>query len=125
MVVLDGWGVAPDGPGNAVSQGRDTGLRHALGELPARHDALDLGLRDAGLPPRANGELEVGHPNLGAGAIVKQDLARIDEAIADGSFFENEALKAACARALESGRLHAIAPSPTAASTPAGSTSRR
>ena len=57
------------------------------------------------------GNSEVGHLNLGAGAIVKQDLARIDEAIADGSFFENEALKAACARALasERGRLHAIA----------------
>jgi 2,3-bisphosphoglycerate-independent phosphoglycerate mutase len=52
----------------------------------------------------------VGHLNLGAGAVVKQDLMRIDEAIADGSFFENEALLAACARARDSkrGRLHAI-----------------
>ena len=47
------------------------------------------------------GNSEVGHLNLGAGAIVKQDLARIDDAIADGSFFENEALLAACARAPE------------------------
>ena len=46
--------------------------------------------------------------NLGAGAIVKQDLARIDDAVADGSFFENEALLAACKAARESprGRLH-------------------
>ena len=43
------------------------------------------------------GNSEVGHLNLGAGAVVKQDLLRIDEAIEDGSFFENEALKAACA----------------------------
>ena len=41
------------------------------------------------------GNSEVGHLNLGAGAVVKQDLARIDDAIADGSFFENPALRAA------------------------------
>ena len=44
------------------------------------------------------GNSEVGHLNLGAGAVVKQDLARIDDAVADGSLFENEALLAACAR---------------------------
>src|SRR3981081_1128219 len=50
------------------------------------------------------GNSEVGHLNLGAGAIVKQDLARIDGTIADGSFYENEALVAACGRARESPR---------------------
>ena len=45
------------------------------------------------------GNSEVGHLNLGAGAIVKQDLLRIDEAIEDGSFVENEVLRAACRRA--------------------------
>jgi 2,3-bisphosphoglycerate-independent phosphoglycerate mutase len=56
------------------------------------------------------GNSEVGHLNLGAGAVVKQDLARIDDAIADGSFFENEALLAACDRARRSprGRLHLL-----------------
>ena len=56
------------------------------------------------------GNSEVGHLNLGAGAIVKQDLARIDDAIADGSFFDNEALLAACEKARDSprGRLHLI-----------------
>ena len=39
------------------------------------------------------GNSEVGHLNLGAGSVVKQDLARIDDAIADGSFFENEVLR--------------------------------
>ena len=55
--------------------------------------------------------------NLGAGAIVKQDLARIDDAIADGSFFENEALRAACEAARRSprGRLHLLGLSPTGA----------
>ena len=50
------------------------------------------------------GNSEVGHLNLGAGAVVKQDLLRIDEAIEDGSFFENEALKAAC----QTERLHLL-----------------
>ena len=56
------------------------------------------------------GNSEVGHLNLGAGAVVKQDLARIDDAVADGSFFENEALRAACDRARRSprGRLHLL-----------------
>ena len=73
------------------------------------------------------GNSEVGHLNLGAGSVVPQDLARIDGAIADGSFFENEALVAACerARARRAGACTCSAWSPTAASTPAGSTSRR
>ena len=56
------------------------------------------------------GNSEVGHLNLGAGAVVKQDLTRIDDAIADGSFFENEPLRAACERARSSPgrRLHLL-----------------
>ena len=107
VIVLDGWGLAPDGPGNAVSQAA-TPIFDALWESYP-HTTLSTSGLDVGLPPGQMGNSEVGHLNLGAGAIVKQDLARIDEAIADGSFFENEALKAACAPALESGRLHAIA----------------
>ena len=65
---------------------------------------------DVGLPEGQMGNSEVGHLNLGAGAIVKQDLARIDTAVADGSFFENEALLSAVRRAADSpsGRLHLI-----------------
>ncbi len=54
------------------------------------------------------GNSEVGHLNLGAGTIVKQDLLRIDEAVADGSFFDDDALAAACAAGRESGRLHLL-----------------
>ncbi len=109
VVVLDGWGLAPDGPGNAVSQAETPTFDGLWERYP--HTTLSTSGRDVGLPPGQMGNSEVGHLNLGAGAIVKQDLARIDEAIADGSFFENEALKAVCARALasERGRLHAIA----------------
>jgi 2,3-bisphosphoglycerate-independent phosphoglycerate mutase len=50
------------------------------------------------------GNSEVGHMNLGAGAVVKQDLLRIDESIENGSFFENEQLRAAC----QTERLHLL-----------------
>ncbi len=74
------------------------------------HTELSAQGRDVGLPEGQMGNSEVGHLNLGAGAIVKQDLARIDDAIADGSFFDNEALLAACDRARRSprGRLHLL-----------------
>jgi 2,3-bisphosphoglycerate-independent phosphoglycerate mutase len=108
LVVLDGWGIAPDGPGNAVSQASTP----IFDELWAAysHTTLSTSGRAVGLPPGQMGNSEVGHLNLGAGAIVKQDLARIDDAIADGSFFENSALRNACGAARESrrGRLHAI-----------------
>ena len=109
VIVLDGWGLAEDGPGNAVSQAETPTFDGLWAGYP--HTTLSTSGRDVGLPPGQMGNSEVGHLNLGAGAIVKQDLARINEAIADGSFFENLALKAACARALDSsrGRLHAIA----------------
>jgi 2,3-bisphosphoglycerate-independent phosphoglycerate mutase len=106
LVVLDGWGLAPDGPGNAISQA-ETPVFDRLWQENA-HTTLRAWGGHVGLPEGQMGNSEVGHLNLGAGAVVKQDLARIDDSIADGSFFENEALVAACAAARESprGRLH-------------------
>jgi 2,3-bisphosphoglycerate-independent phosphoglycerate mutase len=108
LVVLDGWGLGPDGPGNAVAQAATPNFDELWAGYP--HTTLSTSGRDVGLPPGQMGNSEVGHLNLGAGAIVMQDLARIDDAIADGSFFENPALRDCCGRALESrrGRMHAI-----------------
>ena len=108
LVILDGWGLAPDGPGNAVSQAETPVFDELWAAYP--HTTLSTSGRDVGLPEGQMGNSEVGHLNLGAGAVVKQDLTRIDDSIADGSFFENAALRAACATARESrrGRLHAI-----------------
>jgi 2,3-bisphosphoglycerate-independent phosphoglycerate mutase len=74
------------------------------------HTRLSASGRDVGLPDGQMGNSEVGHMNLGAGAVVKQDLLRIDDAIADGSFFENDVLREICARARSGprGRLHLI-----------------
>jgi 2,3-bisphosphoglycerate-independent phosphoglycerate mutase len=106
LVVLDGWGLAPPGPGNAI----ELASTPVFDELWDRYPRTSLSAsgRDVGLPEGQMGNSEVGHLNLGAGSVVKQDLARIDDAIADGSFFENPVLKAACAAARESprGRLH-------------------
>jgi 2,3-bisphosphoglycerate-independent phosphoglycerate mutase len=108
LVVLDGWGLAPPGPGNAISLARTPVFDRLWEEFP--HTRLSAQGRDVGLPDGQMGNSEVGHLNLGAGAIVKQDLTRIDDAIADGSFFENEALLAACDRARRGprGRLHLL-----------------
>ncbi len=108
LVILDGWGLAPAGPGNAVSLAETPVFDDLWALYP--HTELSAQGPDVGLPVGQMGNSEVGHLNLGAGAIVKQDLARIDGAIADGSFYDNEALVAACARARESprGRLHLL-----------------
>jgi 2,3-bisphosphoglycerate-independent phosphoglycerate mutase len=107
LVVLDGWGIAPPGPGNAVSLA-DTPVFDALVERYPRTQ-LEASGEAVGLPPGQMGNSEVGHLNLGAGTAMKQDLARIDEAIASGDFFENEALRIACAAARDgTGRLHLI-----------------
>ena len=108
LVILDGWGLAPPGPGNAISQAATPVFDELWGRYP--RTTLTACGRAVGLPEGQMGNSEVGHLNLGAGAVVTQDLARIDDAIADGTFFENPALKAACAAAREGprGRLHLV-----------------
>jgi 2,3-bisphosphoglycerate-independent phosphoglycerate mutase len=106
LVVLDGWGLADPGPGNAVEQA-DTPVFDELWEKYP-HSTLTTWGPAVGLPEGQMGNSEVGHLNLGAGAIVPQDLKRIDDSIEDGSFFDNEALRAACAAGRESGRLHLL-----------------
>ena len=107
LVVLDGWGLAPAGPGNAISLASTPVFDSLWERYP--HTQLTASGEAVGLPAGQMGNSEVGHLNLGAGTVVKQDLARIDDAVADGSFFENAALKAACAAAREgNGRLHLI-----------------
>jgi 2,3-bisphosphoglycerate-independent phosphoglycerate mutase len=71
------------------------------------HTTLSASGGDVGLPDGQMGNSEVGHLNLGAGRVVVQSLTRIDGAVADGSFFTNEALAAACAAA-RGGRLHIL-----------------
>ncbi|CAA9498333.1 MAG: 2,3-bisphosphoglycerate-independent phosphoglycerate mutase [uncultured Solirubrobacteraceae bacterium] len=86
LVILDGWGLAPPGPGNAV----DLADTPVFDDLMARYPNTTLTAcgEAVGLPPGQMGNSEVGHLNLGAGAIVKQDLVRINES----DFADKEAL---------------------------------
>jgi 2,3-bisphosphoglycerate-independent phosphoglycerate mutase len=95
LVVLDGWGLAAPGPGNAVSLASTPVFDELWAGYP--HTTLTACGAAVGLPEGQMGNSEVGHLNLGAGAVVKQDLVRIDEAIADGSLARNEVLRAAFA----------------------------
>src|SRR5205085_10463765 len=88
VVVLDGWGLAPPGPGNAVELADTPVFDELWAGYP--HTTLTACGRAVGLPDGQMGNSEVGHLNLGAGAVVRQDLTRIDDAIADGSFAQNE-----------------------------------
>jgi len=91
LVVLDGWGLAPDGPGNAVALA-DTPVFDALWSGHP-HTTLTAKGESVGLPEGQMGNSEVGHLNLGAGSIVPQDLARIDAAVEDGTLAGNAVLR--------------------------------
>ncbi len=97
LIVMDGWGSAPSGPGNAVATAH-TPVFDSLWETHP-HGLLTAGGEAVGLPPGQMGNSEVGHLNIGAGRVVYQDLTRISRAVADGSFFENRVLLQACAKA--------------------------
>jgi 2,3-bisphosphoglycerate-independent phosphoglycerate mutase len=97
LVVLDGWGCAPPGPGNAVELARTPVFDRLWREFP--HATLRASGEAVGLPPGQMGNSEVGHLTIGSGRILFQDLQRVNVAISDGSFFENDALAAAFERA--------------------------
>ncbi len=101
LMVLDGWGCAPAGPGNAMSLASTPVFDRLLAEYP--HSTLEASGPAVGLPPGQMGNSEVGHLNIGAGRVVYQDLTRISKAIADGDFFANRVLKQACAKAVGRG----------------------
>jgi len=91
LIVLDGWGLAPDGPGNAVSLASTPVFDELWSSYP--HTQLTASGRAVGLPEGQMGNSEVGHMNLGAGAVVMQDLTRIDEAVASGDLSSNPVLR--------------------------------
>lgn len=87
LIILDGWGIAPPGPGNAVTQAYLPNFKRLMSSYP--HTKLQASGEAVGLPHQEKGNSETGHLNLGAGRIVYQDLPRINLSIADGSFFKN------------------------------------
>ncbi len=89
LLILDGWGFADPGPGNAITLASPKNFNELWFSYP--HALLAASGQAVGLPDGIFGNSEVGHINLGAGRVVFQDLLRLNNAIADGSFFQNEA----------------------------------
>jgi len=93
LIVLDGWGIAPPGPGNAIELADTPCFDELWSHYP--HTQLLACGRAVGLPEGQMGNSEVGHLNLGAGAVLRQDLARIDDAMRDGAMASNPLIRAA------------------------------
>src|SRR5688500_726664 len=107
LVILDGWGIAPPGPGNAVDLAETPVFDELLKTYPdTQLTACGLAV---GLPPGQMGNSEVGHLNLGAGRVVPQDLVRITLSIERGDFFRLEPFQALGERLRASGgTLHLV-----------------
>lgn len=96
LVILDGWGCAPPGPGNAVELADTPNFDRLWRTFP--HARLDASGEAVGLPDGQMGNSEVGHLTIGSGRVLYQDFVRVNKAIEDGSFFANPALTAAFER---------------------------
>jgi 2,3-bisphosphoglycerate-independent phosphoglycerate mutase len=90
LIILDGFGLNPDPVNNAVAVADTPNFDRYFATCPVT--SLEASGAGVGLPIGQMGNSEVGHQTIGSGTIVKQDLVRLDEAIEDGSFFQNEAL---------------------------------
>ena len=99
---MDGYGLAPAGPGNAIELDGSRNVKALAKKYPSA--TLGASGLSVGLPDGQMGNSEVGHLNMGAGRIVYQDLTRITKSIADGDFFENPALIKAMDNAKQSGK---------------------
>ncbi len=107
LIILDGYGIAEDTSVSAIDHARKPFLDELFASYP--HSTLEASAGAVGLPEGQMGNSEVGHMNLGAGRIVYQDITRIDLAIEDGSFFENETLKRAAGHVKSTGgNLHLL-----------------
>lgn len=97
LVILDGFGVNPSKRNNAVAEAATPHLDEYFSRYP--HTTLNASGHAVGLPDGQMGNSEVGHLTLGAGSVVRSDIVRINDAIANGEFMNNEALVGAAATA--------------------------
>ncbi|MDZ7754258.1 MAG: 2,3-bisphosphoglycerate-independent phosphoglycerate mutase [Gammaproteobacteria bacterium] len=107
LIILDGFGVNPSKTNNAVAEANTPRFDEYFCRYP--HTLLQASGRAAGLPDGQMGNSEVGHMAIGSGMVIRQDLVRIDDAIADGSFHGNPVLVEPMKRAAAAGRpLHLV-----------------
>ena len=91
LVIMDGYGLAEPGPGNATSIANQPFLDHLFSGEKYPFRPIEASAGNVGLPEGQMGNSEVGHMNIGSGRVIYQDLSRINNAIDDGSFYMNEA----------------------------------
>jgi len=99
LLIMDGWGIAPPGPGNAISLAKLTHIPKLWVSYP--HTKLTASGEGVGLPSGEDGNTETGHINIGAGRVVYQDLPRINMSISDGTFHNNSAFLGALEYAVQ------------------------
>lgn len=99
LIVIDGFGIAPEGPGNARTLANMPTLKRLEATVPSV--IMNASGNAVGLPEGQQGASEPGHLTIGAGRIVWQPLEEINQAIKTGMFFENTILKDACDRAVQ------------------------
>ena len=93
LVVLDGWGVAPGADGNAITRAQAPNFTKFIKNYPTM--TIHASGNEVGLLFGEMGNSEVGHLNIGAGRVYYQNCPRINNAISEGSFFQNPAFLSA------------------------------
>jgi 2,3-bisphosphoglycerate-independent phosphoglycerate mutase len=107
LVVLDGWGLAPDTPGNAIARAHTPNMDRYSAAYPSTQ--LRCWGEDVGLPEGQMGNSEVGHMNIGAGFVVYQSITRIDRSIREGTFGKSAAIRGTIDHVKSNGsKLHLI-----------------
>lgn len=93
LAIMDGFGIGTDDGTNAIYKANTPTLDSLMREFPTT--LINASGLEVGLPEGQMGNSEVGHMNIGAGRAVYQNLTKIDKAIEDKTFFDNEELIAA------------------------------
>lgn len=102
LIILDGFGYAPEREGNAIAQAEMPFYNELLEKYP--HTLLQASGECVGLPKGVMGNSNVGHLCMGAGRVVRTDIEHINHEIRNGSFFHNLALNAAMDSAVKHDR---------------------
>lgn len=107
LIIIDGFGVNPSKAHNAVALADTPNFDYWLSNHPVT--LLQASGLAVGLPDGQMGNSEVGHLTIGCGEIVRQDLVLIDQAISDGTFFDNPVFCQAMQRAKQKhGHIHLL-----------------
>jgi 2,3-bisphosphoglycerate-independent phosphoglycerate mutase len=107
ILILDGWGIGDGGPGDLIAQANTPVMDNLLATWP--NTQLAASGPAVGMPPGTVGNSESGHLHIGAGRVVPADRVRINQALQDGTFYENDAFRWAMQGAKRDGtRLHLL-----------------